>query len=152
MTILFRDIRFYGYCTYQTKNNPTYNCSPLSVLAAVILLSGGVLGIAAYFAAIFLPNINRMWSLHSHEFLVQVCDDLDDFSIFALIPPSWTIFILIMLCVYPFKAPRSSRIYLTLNDFSLISSSPRADAIYLFISGVLWLSKSLVSPRKHLLM
>ncbi|KAH9977841.1 hypothetical protein BGW80DRAFT_1284454 [Lactifluus volemus] len=79
MTILFRDIRFYGY-------------------TAVMLLSGGVLGISAYFASIFLPNLKH------------------DFSIFALIPPSWTIFILLIL---------------------LVSSTPRADAIFLLISGIL---------------
>jgi len=82
MTVLFRDLRAYGYIT-------------------VIFFSATVLGISAYFASIFLPNLHH------------------DFSVFALIPPSWTIFILILL---------------------LVSSSPRADAIFLLISDILWLT------------
>jgi len=82
MTVLFRDLRYYGY-------------------VVVILLSATVLGISAYFAAIFLPDLHH------------------DFSIYALIPPSWTIFIF---------------------TFILISSTPRADAIFLFISDILWLA------------
>lgn len=82
MTVLFRDLRFYGYF-------------------AVILLSATVLGIAAYFASIFLPHLHH------------------DFSIFSLIPPSWTIFILTLL---------------------LLSSTPRADAIFLFVTDILWLT------------
>jgi len=82
MTVLFRDLRFYGYFT-------------------VIVLSASVLSIAAYFASIFLPNLHH------------------DFSIFALVPPSWTIFIIILL---------------------LMSSTPRADAIFLFITDILWLT------------
>ncbi|KAH9999818.1 hypothetical protein BJV77DRAFT_1058161 [Russula vinacea] len=82
MTVLFRDLRFYGY-------------------TAVLLISGAVLGISAYFASIFLPNLHH------------------DFSIYALIPPSWTIFIFILI---------------------LINSTPRADAIFLFISDILWLT------------
>jgi len=65
------------------------------------LLSATVLGIAAYFASIFLPNLHH------------------DYSIFSLIPPSWTIFILVLL---------------------LFSSTPRADAFFLFVSDVLWLT------------
>jgi len=82
MTVLFRDLRFYGYFT-------------------VILLSAAVLGIAAFFASIFLPNLHH------------------DYSIFSLVPPSWTIFILTLL---------------------LFSSTPRAEALLLFISDILWLT------------
>jgi len=82
MTVLFRDLRAYGYF-------------------AVILLSAAVLGISAYFAAIFLPKLHH------------------DFTIYSLVPPSWTIFILTTL---------------------LIASTPRADAIFLFISDILWLT------------
>lgn len=82
MTVLFRDLRFYGYF-------------------AVLLLSAGVLAISAYFASIFLPNLHH------------------DFSIYSLVPPSWTIFILILV---------------------LISSTPRLDAIMLFITDILWLA------------
>ncbi|KAI0004957.1 hypothetical protein BJV74DRAFT_805938 [Russula compacta] len=82
MTVLFRDLRFYGY-------------------VAVILLSAAVLGISAYFASIFLPNLHH------------------DLTIYSLIPPSWTIFIF---------------------TFILMSSTPRADAIFLFISDILWLT------------
>jgi len=82
MTVLFRDLRCWGY-------------------TAVLLLSAGVLGIAAYFASIFLPHLHH------------------DFTIYALIPPSWTIFIL---------------------TFLLISSTPRAEAIFLFITDILWLT------------
>jgi len=82
MTVLFRNLRRWGY-------------------AAVLLLSAGVLAIAAYFASIFLPHLHH------------------DFTIFALIPPSWTIFIFMFL---------------------LISSTPRAEAIFLFITDILWLT------------
>jgi len=82
MTVLFKNLRFYGYLT-------------------VILLSATVLGISAYFASIFLPNLHH------------------DYSIFSLVPPSWTIFIFILI---------------------LVNSTPRADAIFLFISGILWLT------------
>jgi len=82
MTVLFRDLRCYGF-------------------VAVMLLSATVLGISAYFASIFLPDLHH------------------DFTIYALIPPSWTIFIFLVL---------------------LISSTPRADAIFLFISDILWLT------------
>jgi len=82
MTVLFRDLRIYGY-------------------VAVILLSATVLGVSAYFASIFLPNLHH------------------DFTIYSLIPPSWTIFIFVLL---------------------LSSSTPRADAIFLFISDILWLT------------
>jgi len=82
MTVLFRDLRCYGF-------------------TVVILLSTTVLGISAYFASIFLPDLHH------------------DFTIYSLIPPSWTIFILILL---------------------LISSTPRADAVFLFITDILWLT------------
>lgn len=82
MTVLFKNIRLYGYLT-------------------VMLLSGGVLGIAAYFASIFLPNLHH------------------DYTIFSLVPPSWTIFILALL---------------------LFNSTPRGDAFFLFISDILWLT------------
>lgn len=82
MTVLFRNLRGYGYLI-------------------VILLSATVLGISAYFASIFLPNLHH------------------DYSIYALVPPSWTIFIFILI---------------------LVDSTPRADAIFLFISGILWLT------------
>jgi len=82
MTLLFRDLRFYGYF-------------------AVGLLSGTVLGIASFFAAIFLPHLHH------------------DYSIFALVPPSWTIFIITLL---------------------LFSSTPRADVVFLFVSDILWLT------------
>ncbi|KAI0307219.1 hypothetical protein B0F90DRAFT_538102 [Multifurca ochricompacta] len=82
MTVLFRDLRLYGCFT-------------------VVLLSATVLGVSAYFASIFLPELHH------------------DFSIYSLIPPSWTIFILIVL---------------------MVSSTPRADAIFLFITDILWLT------------
>ncbi|KAH8999170.1 hypothetical protein EDB92DRAFT_1832835 [Lactarius akahatsu] len=82
MTVLFRNLRCYGYVT-------------------VFLLSAGVLGISAYFASIFLPDLHH------------------DFTIYALIPPSWTIFII---------------------TFLLITSTPRADVIFLFITDILWLT------------
>ncbi|KAI9507016.1 hypothetical protein F5148DRAFT_165248 [Russula earlei] len=68
---------------------------------AVILTSAAVLGISAYFASIFLPHLHH------------------DFSIYSLIPPSWTIFMFTLI---------------------LISSTPYTDAIILFISGILWLT------------
>jgi len=82
MTVLFRNIRCYGYI-------------------AVLLLSAGVLGISAYFASIFLPDLHH------------------DYSIYSLVPPSWSIFIFILM---------------------LVNSTPRADAIFLFISDILWLT------------
>jgi len=82
MTVLFKNLRCYGYL-------------------AVILLSAGTLGISAYFASIFLPDLHH------------------DYSIFSLVPPSWTIFIFVLL---------------------LVNSTPRGDAIFLFISDILWLT------------
>jgi hypothetical protein len=82
MTVLFRNLRFYGFF-------------------AVILLSAAVLGIGAYFAAIFLPNLHH------------------DYSIYTLVPPSWTLLIFTLL---------------------LFSSTPRVDALCLFISDILWLT------------
>ncbi|KAI0268323.1 hypothetical protein BC834DRAFT_868884 [Gloeopeniophorella convolvens] len=82
MTVLFRNLRIYGY-------------------VAIMALSATVLGISAWFASIFLPHLHH------------------DFSIFSLIPPSWTIFILIIL---------------------LASSTPRIDAFFLFITDILWLT------------
>ncbi|THH33620.1 hypothetical protein EUX98_g604 [Antrodiella citrinella] len=57
-----RDLRTYGYIS-------------------VLLLSATVLGLAAYLGSIFLPNLNR------------------DFSIFSLVVPSLTILIFLTMCV-----------------------------------------------------
>lgn len=73
----------------------------LSTYAFVLVLTGTVLGISAYFASIFLPNLHH------------------DFTIFSLVVPAWTIFILIVL---------------------LIRSQPRFEAFFLFITAVLWLT------------
>ncbi|KAI9000976.1 hypothetical protein BD414DRAFT_511587 [Trametes punicea] len=84
MTQLFRAMRLYGNIV-------------------LLLLAATVLGITAYFASIFLPNIRH------------------DFSIFSLIVPSLTIvFILI----------------------GMQWSTPRTEAIFLFILGVLWLAQA----------
>ncbi|KAH9966000.1 hypothetical protein BC827DRAFT_784896 [Russula dissimulans] len=82
MTVLFKNIRVYGFL-------------------AVILTSAGVLGISAYFASIFLPNLHH------------------DYTIYSLVPPSYTILVF---------------------TFLLVGSTPRTDAIYLFISVILWLT------------
>ncbi|KAI0065937.1 hypothetical protein BV25DRAFT_1989006 [Artomyces pyxidatus] len=82
MTVLFRTLRVYGY-------------------VGVFLLSATVLGVSAYLASQFLPNLHH------------------DFTIFSLIPPSWTIFIFVIL---------------------LVNSTPRVEAFFLFITGVLWLT------------
>lgn len=82
MTVLFRDLRAYGYL-------------------AVILMSAAVLGISAYFASIFLPHLHH------------------DYTIYSLVPPSYTILVF---------------------TFLLVASTPRADAIFLFISDILWLT------------
>ncbi|KAH7929460.1 hypothetical protein BV22DRAFT_1029510 [Leucogyrophana mollusca] len=60
MTILFMNLRLVGY-------------------VSVCLLSGTVLGLAANFARLFLPNINH------------------DFTIFSLVVPSLTIFVFLLL-------------------------------------------------------
>lgn len=67
----------------------------------VFLLSGAVLGFAANFARLFLPHINR------------------DFTMFALIPPSATIFA--FLCIMQF-------------------AQPIVEVTFHFILGVLWLA------------
>jgi len=73
MTQLFKDMRLYGYII-------------------VLLLSTTVLGISAYLASIFLPNIQH------------------DFSIFSLIVPSLTI--LIFLVTISWSSPRTEVVFL----------------------------------------
>jgi len=82
MTQLFKDMRTYGYI-------------------AALLLSITVLGIAAFQASIFLPNIQH------------------DFGIFALIVPSVTILLFLLLLGW---------------------SRPWFEALFLFILAVLWLA------------
>ncbi|KAK7695795.1 hypothetical protein QCA50_000433 [Cerrena zonata] len=67
MTQLFRDMRTYGY-------------------VAILLFSAAVLGIDAYFASIFLPNLHR------------------DFTIFAIVVPSLTI--LVFIAILSWSQPR----------------------------------------------
>ncbi|OCH94068.1 hypothetical protein OBBRIDRAFT_748297 [Obba rivulosa] len=73
MTQLFKDMRLYGY-------------------VIVLLLSATVLGISAYLASIFLPNIQH------------------DFSLFSLIVPSLTI--LIFLITISWSSPRTEVLFL----------------------------------------
>ncbi|KAI0317935.1 hypothetical protein OF83DRAFT_86388 [Amylostereum chailletii] len=80
---------------------------PTSV--AIFVLSAVVLGISAFLASQFLPNIHH------------------DFTIFALIPPSWTIFVYIIL---------------------LLTSTPRVEAFFLFVTGTLWLSESAIYTHR----
>ncbi|VDC07336.1 unnamed protein product [Peniophora sp. CBMAI 1063] len=81
MTRLFTQIRYGGY-------------------AAVIIFSAVVLGVSAYLANQFLPDLHH------------------DFTIFALIPPSYTILLSVIL---------------------LFVSNPRAEIVHAFVTGVLWL-------------
>ncbi|RPD67126.1 hypothetical protein L227DRAFT_569311 [Lentinus tigrinus ALCF2SS1-6] len=67
----------------------------------ILLLTATVLGIAAYWASIFLPNIRH------------------DYSIFSLIIPSLTILLILV---------------------GLQWSTPRTEAVFLFILGTLWLA------------
>ncbi|ESK96016.1 hypothetical protein Moror_7361 [Moniliophthora roreri MCA 2997] len=73
----------------------------LGFYVAVFLLSATVLGLAAHFAAVFLPSLHH------------------DFTIFALIVPSLTIFVFLL---------------------TLQWAQPRIEAPVLFILGVLWLA------------
>ncbi|KAI0081813.1 hypothetical protein K474DRAFT_1613063 [Panus rudis PR-1116 ss-1] len=73
MTQLFRDMRTYGFVT-------------------ILLLSATVLGIAAYFGSIFLPNLHR------------------DFTIFAIVVPSLTI--LLFITILSWSQPRVDAIVL----------------------------------------
>ncbi|KAI1786516.1 hypothetical protein LXA43DRAFT_1033492 [Ganoderma leucocontextum] len=82
MTQLFRDMRLFGNII-------------------LLLLSATVLGIAAYWASIFLPDIRH------------------DYSIFGLIIPSLTILLILV---------------------GLQWSTPRTEAFFLFVLGVLWLA------------
>ncbi|KAI0722936.1 hypothetical protein C8Q76DRAFT_793930 [Earliella scabrosa] len=82
MTQLFRDMRLYGNII-------------------LLLLTATVLGITAYWASIFLPDVRH------------------DYSIFALIIPSLTILLLLV---------------------GLQWSTPRTEAFFLFVLGVLWLA------------
>ncbi|KAI0832458.1 hypothetical protein BC628DRAFT_1406926 [Trametes gibbosa] len=84
MTQLFRAMRLYGHIT-------------------ILLLTATVLGIAAYWASIFLPNIHH------------------DYSIFSLIVPALTLLLLLV---------------------GLQWSTPRTEAVFLFILGVLWLAEA----------
>ncbi|KAI0638220.1 hypothetical protein C8Q77DRAFT_1215088 [Trametes polyzona] len=84
MTQLFRAMRLYGNIT-------------------LLLLTATVLGITAYWASIFLPNIRH------------------DYSIFSLIIPSLTIVLLLV---------------------GLQWSTPRTEAVFLFVLGVLWLAEA----------
>ncbi|KAI0650725.1 hypothetical protein C8Q79DRAFT_1006963 [Trametes meyenii] len=84
MTQLFRAMRLYGNIV-------------------LLLLSATVLGIAAYWASIFLPNIRH------------------DYSIFSLIIPSLTIVIILI---------------------GIQWSTPRTEAFFLFVFGVLWLAQA----------
>ncbi|KAI0774310.1 hypothetical protein C8Q74DRAFT_1269417 [Fomes fomentarius] len=82
MTQLFRDMRLYGNII-------------------LLLLTATVLGITAYWASIFLPDVRH------------------DYSIFALIIPSLTILLILV---------------------GLQWSTPRTEAFFLFVVGVLWLA------------
>jgi len=73
----------------------------LGFYIAVILLSGAVLGLSAHFANIFLPSLHH------------------DFTIFALIVPSLTIFVFLL---------------------SLQWAQPWTEAIMLSVLGILWLT------------
>ncbi|KAI0776084.1 hypothetical protein BD413DRAFT_649335 [Trametes elegans] len=84
MTQLFRAMRLYGNI-------------------ALLLLAATVLGIAAYWASIFLPNIRH------------------DYSIFSLIVPSLTIVLILI---------------------GMQWSTPRTEAVFLFVLGVLWLAQA----------
>ncbi|KAI0660948.1 hypothetical protein C8Q70DRAFT_1044233 [Cubamyces menziesii] len=84
MTQLFRAMRLYGNIV-------------------LLLLSATVLGITAYWASIFLPNIRH------------------DYSIFSLIVPCLTIILILI---------------------GLQWSTPRTEAVFLFVLGVLWLAQA----------
>ncbi|KAJ7781227.1 hypothetical protein B0H16DRAFT_611714 [Mycena metata] len=73
----------------------------IAFYVVVFLLSGTVLGLAAHFAGIFLPHLHP------------------DFSIFALLIPSITIFVFLL---------------------SLQFAQPRTEALTLFILWALWLA------------
>ncbi|KAH9899835.1 hypothetical protein C8Q73DRAFT_639374 [Cubamyces lactineus] len=84
MTQLFRAMRLYGNIV-------------------LLLLSATVLGITAYWASIFLPNIRH------------------DYSIFSLIVPCLTIVLILI---------------------GMQWSTPRTEAVFLFVLGVLWLAQA----------
>ncbi|KAI0335501.1 hypothetical protein GY45DRAFT_804825 [Cubamyces sp. BRFM 1775] len=84
MTQLFRAMRLYGNIV-------------------LLLLSATVLGITAYWASIFLPNIRH------------------DYSIFTLIVPCLTIILILI---------------------GMQWSTPRTEAVFLFVLGVLWLAQA----------
>ncbi|KAI0052507.1 hypothetical protein FA95DRAFT_1601866 [Auriscalpium vulgare] len=68
---------------------------------AIVLMAATVLGISAYLASVFLPRYHH------------------DYTIMSLIPPSWTIFILIIMH---------------------INGTPRGEVFFLFITDILWLT------------
>lgn len=98
MTQLFRAMRLYGHGEHQSSSQDIYSATRglITPLVALLLLTATVLGIAAYWASIFLPNIRR--ACHCKLTLSRRSYRLlsDDFSIFSLIVPALTIVLLLV--------------------------------------------------------
>jgi hypothetical protein len=94
MTVLFRDLRFYGFCM----------CNPCPKYLMLICASRRHLAIrngAGDFRllCVHIPTQSASYVAIQLKGRQLSVDHLDDYSIFSLIPPSWTIFILTILCV-----------------------------------------------------
>ncbi len=88
------------YVTYHTAivHGTSLTDEPI---VAVLLLSATVLGLSAYLASVFLPDIRRMSIL----LLLGTYPEFEprfsgDFSIFSIVVPSLTILGFLVMCVY----------------------------------------------------
>lgn len=98
MTQLFRAMRLYGHGKHQSSSQGIYSATRRLIIppVALLLLTATVLGIAAYWASIFLPNIRRAYCCNL-TISRRSCRLLsDDFSIFSLIVPALTIVLLLV--------------------------------------------------------
>src|SRR3979490_3316118 len=97
MTILFRDLRCYGYCM----------CNPCPKYLMLIRTSHRHLAIRngagdCGLLCVHIPTQSASYVVNQLKCHQLSLDHLDDYSIFSLVPPSWTIFILMLMCVYSF--------------------------------------------------
>lgn len=95
MTVLFRDLRFYGYCM----------CNPCPIKLILIRASRRHLAIRSgardfRLLCVHIPTQFASYVAIQLKYRRLSVDHLDDYTIFSLVPPSWTIFILMLLCVY----------------------------------------------------
>lgn len=99
---------------------------------------GTVLGLAAHFAAVFLPGLHGTSSRCFHPKLELTCST-EAFTIFAIIVPSLTIFVLMlmyacwMFLCRKLNLPHISPRYQW--------SQPRIEALVLFVIWAIWLGE-----------